>query len=76
MLKFNEIVQWIGAITIIAGHILNAVGPDAYPFNVIAFLIGTIAFLIWSLRVVNRPQIVVNIVALLIGIFGIIKAIS
>jgi len=76
MIKSNELIQWIGAITIIAGHLLNAVGPSAYPYNVLAFLIGTVAFLVWSLRVSNRPQIVVNIVALIIGLFGIIKAIA
>jgi len=73
--RFNEITQWIGACTIIAGHVLNSIGPTVYPFNIIAFLIGTIAFLIWSIRVHNRPQLVVNIVALLIGIVGIIRAI-
>ena len=75
MQKFNDIVQWIGAVTIIAGHVLNALGPQAYPYNVITFFIGTVAFLIWSIRVHNRPQLVVNTVALVIGFVGIAKAI-
>jgi len=75
MLKFNEIVQWIGTICIILGHALSAIGPQTYPFNVLAFSIGSLAYLAWSIRVTNRPQLVVNSVALTIGIFGIIKAI-
>jgi hypothetical protein len=72
----NEIIQWIGAVAIIAGHSLNAVGPAAYPWNIYAFAVGTIAFLIWAIRVKNTPQLVVNIVAFGLGIVGIYRAIS
>ncbi len=71
----NEIIQWIGAVAIIAGHTLNAVGPAAYPWNIYAFAVGTIAFLVWSLRVGNRPQLAVNLVAFGLGIAGIYNAI-
>ena len=72
----NEQIQWIGAVAIIAGHSLNAVGPAAYPYNIYAFAVGTIAFLTWSIRVKNRPQLAVNLVALSLGIAGIYNAIS
>ena len=71
----NEIIQWIGAIAIIAGHSLNAVGPRAYPYNIYAFAVGTVMFLIWSLRVGNRPQLAVNLVAFGLGCAGIYNAI-
>ena len=74
MQKTNEILQWIGAVFIIAGHSLNAVGPEAYPYNIIAFFIGTVFFLIWCLRVSNRPQLLVNVVALSIGATGLFRA--
>ena len=72
--KLNELLQWVGAVFIIAGHSLNAVGPAAYPYNVLAFFVGTILFLIWSLRVQNRPQLLVNVVALSIGATGLFRA--
>lgn len=72
----NEQIQWIGAVAIIAGHSLNAVGPSAYPYNIYAFAVGTIAFLSWSIRVRNRPQLAVNLVALGLGIAGIYRAVS
>jgi hypothetical protein len=72
----NEIIQWIGAVAIILGHSLNAIGPAAYPWNIYAFAVGTIAFLTWAIRVKNTPQLVVNLVAFGLGIVGIYRAIS
>ena len=73
-LEINDILQWSGAVFIIAGHSLNAVGPSAYPYNILAFFLGTILFMAWSVRVANRPQLMVNIVALSIGASGLYKA--
>ena len=70
----NEVLQWFGAIAIVAGHVLNAIGVEVYPWNIVAFTVGTFLFLIWCLRVRNRPQLVVNIVTLGIGIVGLVKA--
>ena len=72
--NLNEILQWAGAVFIIAGHSLNAVGPDAYPYNILAFFLGTVFFLIWTFRVANKPQMLVNIVAISISTMGLIRA--
>jgi hypothetical protein len=72
--KLNDILQWAGAVLIIAGHSLNAVGPAAYPYNIVTFLLGTVLFLAWAVRVANKPQITVNVVSVAIGITGVIKA--
>ena len=74
--KVNEILQWTGAAFIVVGHGLNAVGPSAYPYNILTFLIGTILFLVWGIRVVNKPQIFVNVVSVIIGVTGMINAVS
>lgn len=73
-LELNDILQWAGAVLIIAGHSLNAVGPAAYPYNILAFLLGTVMFLAWAVRVANKPQITVNVVSVAIGAVGMIKA--
>ena len=72
--KLNDILQWTGAVAIIAMHILNAVGPEAYPYNIIAAFVGTVAFLAWTVRVRNLPQFTVNVIALAIGFVGLYKA--
>ena len=75
-LNVNETLQWLGAVFIIAGHSLNASGPEMYPWNIVAFFIGTSWFTIWGFRVRNVPQSAVNIVAFLIGITGMIRGFS
>lgn len=74
MNKTNEALQWSGAVAIIAGHLLNAIGPEAYPYNILTFFIGTLLFLAWAVRVKNRPQLMVNLVAIAIGAVGLFKA--
>ena len=72
----DDALQWTGAAAIIAGHVLNAVGPAAYPYNIAVFAVGTVAFLAWALRVRNVPQAVVNVVALTIGLVGLYNAVG
>jgi hypothetical protein len=74
MMKTNDTLQWTGAVAIIAMHILNAMGPEAYPYNIIAAFVGTVAFLAWTVRVRNLPQFTVNVIALAIGFVGLWKA--
>jgi uncharacterized membrane protein YjjB (DUF3815 family) len=70
----NSILQWSGAVAIIAMHILNAIGPSAYPWNIVAAFLGTVLFLAWTVRVRNAPQFTVNVVALAIGFVGLYNA--
>jgi len=71
----DEVLQWIGAIFVIVGHTLNSIGPETYPWNIVAFLFGTIAFFIWAIRIRSRPQILVNVVALSLIVAGIFNAV-
>ena len=72
--QIDEGLQWSGAVAIIAGHSLNAVGPSMYPYNVVVFAVGTVAFLAWAIRVRNKPQAVVNLVSIAIGAVGLYNA--
>jgi len=72
--NINEILQWAGALFIVAGHSLNAVGPAAYPYNILTFFVGTVLFLAWTIRVANKPQMFVNVVSVAIGFTGLVKA--
>mgnify|MGYP006298082289 CR=1 FL=1 len=70
----TEAIQWAGAGSVIAGHTLNAVGPAAYPWNIVAFSVGTALFFTWSLRVKNQAQLIVNVVAIITCSLGLYKA--
>ena len=73
-MKVNDILQWVGAVFIIVGHVCNSIGPSLYPYNIVAFTLGTIAFLFWASRVKNSPQIVVNVVSMVTCLIGLINA--
>ena len=74
--NIDNILQWTGAVAIVLGHAFNAMGPVMYPWNIIVFAIGTVLFMLWALRVGNRPQLMVNVVSLAIGLVGLYKAIG
>ena len=68
----DEVLQWVGAVLIVAGHALNAIGPAVYPYNIAVFALGTVAFLVWAHRVGNKPQMAVNVIglsAIAVGLF-------
>lgn len=72
--QIDEVLQWTGAVAIIAGHVLNSIGPSMYPWNIATFAVGTVMFLAWAIRVNNKPQMLVNVVAFAIGLAGLVKA--
>jgi hypothetical protein len=72
----DEVLQWVGAVLIVAGHALNAMGPEVYPYNIAVFALGTVMFLAWAYRVGNKPQMAVNVISIAIGLVGLYKAIG
>ena len=71
-MRLNDMLQWLGAVFIIAGHVLNAMGADGY--NILAFTLGTVAFMAWAIRVANKPQTLVNVVAIAVCAIGLFRA--
>ena len=71
----NSTLQWAGAVFIIAGHLLNAAGAEVHKdtWNIVAFGLGTVCFFVWTVRVANKPQMLVNVVALVTCTVGLIK---
>ena len=72
----DEVLQWVGAVLIVAGHALNAIGPEVYPYNIAVFALGTVMFLAWAYRVGNKPQMAVNVISIAIGLVGLYKALG
>ncbi len=70
-MRLNDMLQWLGAVFIIAGHVLNAMGADGY--NILAFTLGTVAFMTWAIRVANKPQTLVNVVAMSVCAVGLFR---
>ena len=75
-LDVNEVIQWTGAFFIGAGHVLNTLGSAYHRdfWNIAAFAVGTVLFLAWTVRVANKPQMAVNVVALATMAVGLFRA--
>jgi hypothetical protein len=76
--KLNEILQWVGAFFISVGHVLNTMGSAYHGdfWNIAAFAVGTLAFLIWTVRVANKPQMAVNLIGLSAIAVGLFKGLA
>lgn len=69
-------LQWLGAAAMIGAQIITSLAPQLYPYNIVLFTVGGLAFLAWGFMVRNRPQIAVNIVGLIICAGGLFKALA
>lgn len=78
MNKINELLQWTGAVLIVAGHALNSLGSEYHQdfWNIVSFTLGTALFLIWATRVKNKPQATVNTISIIIMLVGLYKSLS
>ena len=74
-MKLDDVIQWVGCLFLVGGHSLNAVGPAVYPWNIVAFTLGTLMFLIWSFRQRNAPQMTVNLVSITLCVVGLLQAV-
>jgi len=73
----DEVLQWGGAFFITVGHVLNTLGSVYHKdiWNIAAFAVGTVLFLMWTIRVANKPQMAVNIAGLATMAVGLYKAV-
>jgi hypothetical protein len=71
--KVNNIIQWTGTFFILTMYVLmnffRELGLDP-----ICGLLGGLCFAIWAYRVANKPQMLVNVVAITVCVVGLFKA--
>jgi hypothetical protein len=70
----NNILQWAGTVCLLAMYVLMSFYKELHPWNIVAGVAGGLMYLTWCLRVRNSPQLVVNAVAITIGLAGLYKA--
>jgi hypothetical protein len=73
MMNANDILQWAGATSLLIMYTLMSFYPHLHPWNIVAGVVGGVCFLTWTFRVQNRPQMIVNGVAIAIGLAGLFK---
>jgi hypothetical protein len=73
-LPLNEALQWAGTACLLTMYTLMSFFPQLHPWNIVAGICGGACYLAWTIRVANKPQMIVNGVALAIGAAGLFKA--
>lgn len=69
----NDFLKWSATAVTILGAVLTSL--NVYPWNVVAFNLGSILWLIFAVRIKENSLIVVNTGLLLVYVFGLLKAI-
>ena len=71
--KLNETIQWVGTLFVLTMYALMNLAPHLAPWNLAAGLAGSICYFVWTIRVKNRPQLIINIVAMTLCVLGLIR---
>ena len=72
--EIDNILQWTGTACLLTMYVLMSFFPHLHPYNIVAGVLGGACYLAWTVRVANKPQMLVNAVAIAIGLAGIYKA--
>ena len=73
MNKTNEAIQWTGTLFILAMYVIMSYYPQLHPYNIMMGLLGGLCYFIWTVRVRNYPQMLINAVAILLCVGGLVK---
>jgi hypothetical protein len=73
-MRTNEVLQWTGTTSLLTMYVLMSFFPHLHPWNIVAGLCGGACYLTWTIRVANKPQMIVNGVAILVCVVGLLKA--
>ena len=66
----NNALQWAGTACLLTMYMLMSFAPQLHPWNIVAGVLGGGFYLVWCIRVANKPQLIVNAVAIAIGLAG------
>lgn len=73
MNKINEVIQWTGTVFILIMYVIMSYYPQLHPWNIMMGLLGGLCYFTWTVRVKNYPQMLINAVAILLCVGGLVK---
>lgn len=66
--KVNKVLEWSATSVIVAAAITTVLAFD--PINIFLFNLGSMLWLVWAVRVKRTSMIVLNIVMILVYVYG------
>lgn len=71
----NSILQWAGTACLLTMYVLMSFFPELYPWNLVAGLSGGVFFFLWSHRVKNTQQMIVNLAGITVCLVGLLRVV-
>lgn len=75
-MKLNEVLQWAGTVCFMVMYTTMSFYKEQHTLQLIAGCMGGALFLLWSIRVANKQQTIVNVVGVAITLVGLYKAVG
>ena len=75
-MKLNDALQWAGTVCFLTMYTVMSFYKELHTVQLVAGCMGGMFFLAWSLRVVNKQQMIVNVVGVTITLVGLFKALT
>lgn len=74
--RLNEVLQWAGTACFMTMYTVMSFFKELHTLQLIAGCMGGALFLVWSLRVANKQQTIVNVTGVTITLVGLYKALG
>jgi len=74
--KINEVLQWAGTACFMTMYTVMSFFQEMHVVQLTAGCLGGALFFVWSLRVANKQQMIVNVVGVTITLIGLYKALG
>jgi hypothetical protein len=68
----NAVLQWTGTVFILLMYVLMNFFRELQ-LDALAGLLGGLCYFAWTVRVANKPQMIVNVVAITVCAIGLFK---
>ncbi len=75
-MRVTEVLQWAGTACFMVMYTTMSFFKEFHTVQLIAGCLGGTLFLIWSLRVANKQQTIVNVTGVAITLVGLYKALG
>jgi hypothetical protein len=75
-MKLNDMLQWTGTAFILAMYVVSNFFKGEDDLRNSLALLGGLCYATWAYRVANKPQMLVNIVAITLCVLGLFKALG
>jgi hypothetical protein len=74
--KLNELIQWVGTGFVLMMYLVMNVFPEHIFYIQLFGLLGAASFFTWTVRVKNRPQMLINVVAIVLCVLGLVRQLT